>query len=91
MFFVFEWKPNFTENRTGGIKRKAIDYLDYEDESSDTDCSESNSSFATSEPILVEDSETEPEFECDQWDIDCRVVELQISERLLGCKCLFSN
>lgn len=74
-------------NSTGGLKRKAVDYLEYDEESSDTDSSDTNSSFYNSEPILVEDSETEPEFECDQWDTDCKVVELQISETLLGCKC----
>lgn len=71
-----------------GIKRK------YE-HSSDSDSYSSYSSSSGSErnrtanagPILVEDSSSESEYEGDEWDKDCKVVEvITTPNNLHGCK-----
>lgn len=43
------------------------------------------------EPILVESSESEPDVECDEWDTDCRVVDVPPTGKpVIGCKCILS-
>lgn len=67
-----------------GIKRKADDDV-YFSESS-VPSSHSEQSDGEEEPILVESSESEPEFDCEDWDTDCRVVDVTpVGERVCGC------
>lgn len=42
------------------------------------------------EPILVESSESEPEFDCEDWDTDSRVVDVAAVAPICGCA-LFKN
>lgn len=39
---------------------------------------------------VEESSESEPELECDFWDVDCKVLnQVKCSRTVMGCKYLF--
>lgn len=70
-----------------GTKRKADEDV-YFSESSVP----SSHSDDSNEPILVESSESEPEVDCDEWDSDCRVVEVTPQGKpICGCKRLIKT
>lgn len=67
------------------MKRKLEDSDSYSDTEYSSD--DDHGRLLNVEPILVDDSESETECECDEWDNDCEVCEvIPKTDPLHGCK-----
>lgn len=67
-----------------GTKRKADDDVYF----SESSVPSSHSGHSDDdEPILVESSESEPEFDCEDWDTEYKVVDIKpVESSICGCK-----